>query len=1132
VEAVPLSDNEDQDQLSIDDTEQDAEVQVNEGQDEKEDHNGQDGQGRRSHRKRKQRERFDTGHEDSKEAAPSKKRSKHKQEKYAEAGIIQKIVLKHFMNHRNLIVPLHPNVTVLHGKNGSGKSALLSGIIFCLGGHARTTGRGNKATELIQDGQNWCEVQVTIKNEGSEAYKPEEYGKSITVVRKVTKNDNGAAGNTYTMLSEKKTKVASKRADLDAMLDHFNIDVTNPCVIMQQDHAKDYLRADANKKAELFRKATNLSKFSDRIEEADGLLQQQKENLEQVQEDLKRLKRVKKECEDKYQASKELQATEQEIVKVQVQYSWALIKRQEDELDTLREELKLYSDKREQKEEQLSAIERRQAASADERNQLEASQAAADKAVQDHDTMRQRLDQNTKQWKKKLMEADRKAQGQQQQISKQEKIKDEIEERLSQLRQEEMKDMREEEKAKHKKLSQLTQSTKAEQKKLTALQCKGREAGTLVEECANELKELRHRRADNRRRFHAENGRLRDLAALEKNKLNVFGSFTEDLQAAIDQSTNKFTHKPLGPIGAYIKLASEEAKGWQAAIESVVPPVLMRAYLVHNKADLAVLQQIMQRVVGTRGPCPAIKVFPMPQAKYSLRYAAVGGARGGPPAHPNVAKLIEIANPWVHNCVAVDSGFEGWLCMNRSGDAFEAVKRSSNSLRGVVLRDGEKVVNNKGTVSRMPQHRARPMLNVDAGAERQRVENTLKELKEEFDQFDAQIRDYEEVKQQKQEELNHMRGQIQASENKIHRLEEEIEELSVDQDDSSEEIEFQLELLRKAEDKIGHFQALLEEAQHKMKELKHKCSELEKQRKEEAQRGKIIAKECLEATAQLEAFERSNSSRATSTHKLAKRVQDLKKQEQKLGVQISEKLTTVQAETQKLLSADATKERVDSSLPLKSIVKKLQKLQARMKESQRLIGGDFLSIQTAYHNAQKNYDRAKTGHASCKEATNSLAEAEHERKINQEKFERRVRFETRLFFAEYMANMGHAGDIQFGKDIIDFRVKMKGDRRDIKGTSGVSGGEGAFIVNAFIMAVNESIQSPFSAMDEFDCFMDAVSRAQTVKRALIMAKSQQKRQYIFLTPQDVSGFPSNDEIYVYKLTAPERGQMSILDYQR
>eukprot|EP00854_Cymbomonas_tetramitiformis_P007858 gene7858-9331_t len=181
----------------------------------------------------------------------------------ARAGHIREIKLENFMDHVNFIV----------GENGSGKSAILTALSICFGERARSTNRASSLKNFIKTGcsqaikfmitVSFCQqAAVTIDNTGEDAFRPDEYGRSITVVRKIS-----ATANSFVILNHHGKKVTQGRNDLDLILEHFSIDVSNPCAVMTQDGARSFLHSGKDEdKYKFFMQATMLEKAK-RIED-------------------------------------------------------------------------------------------------------------------------------------------------------------------------------------------------------------------------------------------------------------------------------------------------------------------------------------------------------------------------------------------------------------------------------------------------------------------------------------------------------------------------------------------------------------------------------------------------------------------------------------------------------------------------------------------------------------------------------------------------------------------------------------------------------------------------------------------------------------------------------------------------
>lgn len=89
-------------------------------------------------------------------------------------------------------------------------------------------------------------------------------------------------------------------------------------------------------------------------------------------------------------------------------------------------------------------------------------------------------------------------------------------------------------------------------------------------------------------------------------------------------------------------------------------------------------------------------------------------------------------------------------------------------------------------------------------------------------------------------------------------------------------------------------------------------------------------------------------------------------------------------------------------------------------------------------------------------------------------------------------------------------------------TRSLSGGERSYSTVAFLLALWEGCNSPFRILDEVDVFMDMVTR-QVAMDALVSAASENKRQYIFLSPLPlIEDHAKRDEILIHHMPEPVR----------
>ena len=108
------------------------------------------------------------------------------------AGQLRRIYLENFMCHRKLTVDFNSSLTFVGGVNGSGKSAIAVALMVCLGATAKSTGRGSSNARFIRQGWSGSAIiKVFLRNEGADAYRPDVYGKTIVVTRKIAVSGGG-----------------------------------------------------------------------------------------------------------------------------------------------------------------------------------------------------------------------------------------------------------------------------------------------------------------------------------------------------------------------------------------------------------------------------------------------------------------------------------------------------------------------------------------------------------------------------------------------------------------------------------------------------------------------------------------------------------------------------------------------------------------------------------------------------------------------------------------------------------------------------------------------------------------------------------------------------------------------------
>mmetsp|Transcript_27900 Transcript_27900/g.38361 ORF Transcript_27900/g.38361 Transcript_27900/m.38361 type:complete len:123 (+) Transcript_27900:30-398(+) len=90
----------------------------------------------------------------------------------------------------------------------------------------------------------------------------------------------------------------------------------------------------------------------------------------------------------------------------------------------------------------------------------------------------------------------------------------------------------------------------------------------------------------------------------------------------------------------------------------------------------------------------------------------------------------------------------------------------------------------------------------------------------------------------------------------------------------------------------------------------------------------------------------------------------------------------------------------------------------------------------------------------------------------------------------------------------------------------LSGGERSFATFCFLLALGHVIESSFRVMDEWDVFMDELTRKETIMMMeyYIERPEQKGRQFILLTPNNLSHVSVSNKVRVKKLPDPVNHQ--------
>ncbi|KAH2044329.1 hypothetical protein KXV31_002826 [Aspergillus fumigatus] len=546
----------------------------------------------------------------------------------AEHGILERVECYNFMCHDHFRVELGPLINFIVGKNGSGKSAVLTAITLCLGGKASATSRGQSLKSFIKEGKESATIIVRLKNQGDGAFMPDDYGKSIIIERHFSKN--GTSG--FKIKAENGRIISTKKAELDSIIDYFTLQFDNPMNVLSQDMARQFLSTSSPAdKYRFFVKGVQLEQLDQDYRLIEESADQIEEKLRNREQDIKILRDLKDTADRRLEKSDQQESLRSRIRNVRNQVAWAQLR------DSLEGELARTDREIAAAEAQLSEFdiniqdtERECAAAAEFLNQTTSRLDQAETS----DSLAQAEQRQIKEYLRTTETRIRETQNQ---------IADENR-RLADLSGGSY--SRKEEQVQQAKIeaAEIRKQCEEHQQSARQLYQEAEEAEIAVKLAAAPIDKMKAE-VD-----QAES----NLRSLSREGIRRTG-FHERMPALLKEveTERSFSRKPVGPIGSYVSLLKPE---WSSILENALGTTL-NSFIVTSKRDMNILSHIMQRVgcvcpifIGSDGHIDTSEHEPEPHYDTALR-------------------VLQIDNELVRRQLIINHGIEQMLLIERLEDA-------------------------------------------------------------------------------------------------------------------------------------------------------------------------------------------------------------------------------------------------------------------------------------------------------------------------------------------------------------------------------------------------------------------------------------------------------------------------------
>ncbi|THH16753.1 hypothetical protein EUX98_g9252 [Antrodiella citrinella] len=1055
---------------------------------------------------------FEDDHEDKIRAKVLKKTKT--QGGIAEMGIIEKLEMHQFMCHKYLTFTFGPQINFIIGHNGSGKSAVLSALTVALGGKATTTGRGNGLKSFIREGQGAAEVSVTIKNQGDEAYKPEEYGPSIIITRRFTKEGTSS----YKICSKDGKTVSTNRGELSAICDHMNIQVDNPMNILTQDSARQFLSASApTDKYKFFLRGTQLSQLSEEYSTCMENITQMQKVLLHKSEAIPDLEEALQEVTARFQEAVKAREQKHRADELKKELAWAYVVEKEDEMrvqsekcESQRKRIPKYEDSIHTAETAIQAANDNVAKLEEELQGLGTIEHLKDERVAVQEKIKQgRTEINSVKLDERHVNES---------IANVKRAIEELNNRIADETRKQAANTQGKRDETNRKLAEAVAELKSSESDLENLRTQVITLRKELDRMTSEGQALTTEQQQIRININTLQQQISSCNDQEKSRLAPFGQNMEACLGAIGRARWQGM-PPVGPFGMYVKVKDP---AWGDILRNQLGGH-MSSFAITDARDRSQLSQILKsHGNGSAGIIIGEKdLFDYSHGEPSLEYLTI--LRAIEVSDEFVLRIL-INQARIESTMLATSRLEGDNMLLRFGRGGLALTQDHFSVRRYPEGGGSSSVLSR---LRADDKRQNLFRGEDVSSRRNELQARLHEAevtlrdcnaKMEIGQraFNDAKRELEPLKQKEKSlsrkliDVKQRRDALQEEINEdtpvgIQALHDEVEALEKEKQSLIQQFtEFQLKL------------STLDAAQHPLmaesSSLKQQMDEFNDRTREI--RGRIEAQVKSRLTAQ-----------HNKNHWLGKKAEEEQKLEEE-QVSLEQLEEECQSWTEKALQYC---ERYPTPRSHEEVKRDLDGVNNALKEREKRHGATVEEMTIEVNKKKTALENTKSELKSLMALNRALRSSIRLRLKKWHEFRRHIALRCKIYFSYHLSIRGYYGKVLF--DHVQGTLTLKVQTDDQQSTQtrekdprSLSGGEKSFSTICLLLSLWESIGCPIRCLDEFDVFMDAVNRRVSMKMMIETANASDRKQYILITPQDMTNVQIGPSVRVHRMSDPERGQ--------
>jgi chromosome segregation ATPase len=1021
------------------------------------------------------------------------------------SGLVSRIVLHNFMCHSNLVVHFRPSLNVVVGRNGSGKSALLVALSVCLGASARFTQRGGSLADFIRAGCNEAMAAVTLTNVGASAFEPERFGNRITIRRRIQKNSK-----TSDVLTAAGAIVPHDAALLRRIMQHLNIHVDNPCMVMMQETTKKFLNASRPAvKYHFFLQATQLDLVRARLNHVRDITLVLERVTKSKSTALPRLHEEVEQLRTELMDNALIASMATELDGLRVQLIWALVDVVEHAYREAERNLGGLRQACSEAEAHAAARTAARAAAEDEFERCQNESVSESDRVNAARTERRQLQERLSAMLREEASCRNKAVGMDSTLQTLRQREETIRRHIEQRRLTMEKESDERQRQRDAEVERARGVLAGLQARRLELEAALAQASSTHDEVQRSAEAVQHEYEQANAAFSNSDRTVRELEDRNRDRTTMFG---RNMPALLQRlaSDRRFSAAPVGPVGLLVNVRDD---AWVRAVDAVLHGTL-GTMIVNTLQDGRLLEE----------HCRALS---MPPAEYVVRRhdtEFIQLRRSQMPCEI-VVDVIECSNPVVYNYLIESRHIESTGLMRSRPDARRTlfVDRVAG-LKEIYLPDGSRVF-------RSGRSEAFAASTYDGPTRVGGGTVDVDFYRQSRDRDRVRLQQADQQRRRQGDETNKARSAVDRTRQEMHRIEMEVNRAEnavraastdsrVDLDGLAEmrvSLESVLSDLRERQAEKDQLVSQFPGYEQRLTELRAEMARLTESHRNLDERASHFESELAELSARVER-ERAGAQRAVdaASQLVARRDAAVRDVDDK-RLQFEERREKATAKFGARPSPAA-----GGLLSVPELQKRINELDRRV-QLERSRRRDVEVVRAEFNAKEEAYKEAYRMITSSQQLIKRLEAALLARLDGWKIVLERMGVLAHVYFQNVLALRDYSGELKFNHERGELDVIVRPDPQarpsnSVRTSETLSGGERAFATVAYLTALWRTMETPFRAVDEYDVNMDETARDLAMELIVQMARNTPDSQLFVLTPLDLN--EAAKETYVLRLRDP------------